>query len=112
MARRDLVVREIRSMPGAWCPEIEGAFYATVRLPIDDCDRFCQWLLESFEYEGQTVLLAPATGFYATPGLGKDEVRIAYVLGCDRLEAAMKVIRAALESYPGRTETAKSFAKA
>jgi aspartate aminotransferase len=85
-------------------PQINGAFYATVRLPIDDSDRFCQWLLESFNHNGKTVMLAPATGFYSTPGAGTDEVRIAYVLRAERLEAAMDVLEAALAVYPGRRE--------
>ena len=84
-------------------PKIEGAFYATVRLPIDDCDKFCQWLLEDFRHEGRTVMLAPASGFYETKGLGKDEVRFAYVLGLDRLSLAMDALEVALKAYPGRT---------
>lgn len=102
-ARRDLLVSELRSMAGVLCPQIDGAFYATVRLPIDDSDRFCQWLLEEFSYEGKTVMLAPATGFYETEGLGKDEVRIAYVLHRGDLEMAMECLRHALATYPGRT---------
>jgi aspartate aminotransferase len=73
------------------------------RLPIDDADIFCQWLLESFEYEKQTVMLAPATGFYGTKGLGKNEVRLAYVLNSESLEAAMDCLEQALQVYPGRT---------
>jgi len=103
MARRDLLVKELRSMDGVLCPDVDGAFYATVRLPIDDGDRFSQWLLESFEHDGETVMLAPAAGFYATPGAGRDEVRIAYVLGCEKLAKAMACLRAALSTYPGRT---------
>jgi aspartate aminotransferase len=102
-ARRDVVSTELAKIKGTRCPQIDGAFYATVRLPIDDCDKFCLWLLESFSYEGATVMLAPATGFYATPGLGLDEVRVAYVLNCDDLRASMKVLREALKVYPGRT---------
>ncbi|MGE0002292.1 MAG: pyridoxal phosphate-dependent aminotransferase [Fimbriimonadaceae bacterium] len=100
-SRRDLLVERIRAIPGAVCPEIEGAFYAMVRLPIDDSDRFCQWLLEDFVYEGASVMLAPGSGFYATPGGGKDEVRIAYVLGRERLTRAMDALEAALAAYPG-----------
>jgi aspartate aminotransferase len=100
--RRDTLVRRLSSMDGVLCPPIGGAFYATVRLPIDDSDRFCQWLLESFAHEGRTVMLAPASGFYATPGGGKDEVRIAYVLDSSRIEQAMDVLEAALAAYPGR----------
>jgi len=101
--RRDLITERLRLVPGALCPRIDGAFYATVRLPIDDADRFCRWLLEEFTHEGQTVMLAPATGFYGTPGLGRDEVRIAYVLNQDRLGEAMTCLEAALHVYPGRT---------
>jgi aspartate aminotransferase len=108
MARRDLLVKRLNEMPGVFCPNPGGAFYAIARLPIDDADRFCQWLLESFSYEGQTVMLAPATGFYGTPGLGKDEVRLAYVLNLEAIDAAMDCLEKALENYPGKTETKKS----
>ncbi|MDL2320656.1 pyridoxal phosphate-dependent aminotransferase, partial [Alistipes sp. OttesenSCG-928-B03] len=81
-----------------------GAFYATVKLPIDNCDKFAQWLLEDFAYEGQTVMVAPATGFYSSPELGHDEVRIAYVLKIDDLKAAAKCLEEALKVYPGRTK--------
>jgi aspartate aminotransferase len=100
--RRDLLVGRLRRMPGVFCPDIQGAFYATVRLPIDDADVFCEWILRDFDVNGWTVMMAPATGFYATPGLGKDEVRIAYVLNCDKMDAAMDVLEAALLAYPGR----------
>ena len=103
MARRDLLVRRLNSMPGVYCPNPGGAFYAMARLPIDDCDRFCQWLLESFHYNNETVMLAPATGFYSTPGLGKNEVRLAYVLNLESLDAAMDCLQHALEQYPGKT---------
>lgn len=103
MARRDLLLGRLARIPGVRVPKIEGAFYATVRLPIDDCDRFCQWLLEDFRHEGRTVMLAPASGFYETKGLGKDEVRFAYVLGLDRLNLAMNALEVALKVYPGRT---------
>jgi aspartate aminotransferase len=103
MARRDLLVRRLNSMPGVYCPNPGGAFYAMARLPIDDCDRFCQWLLESFHYNNETVMLAPATGFYSTPGLGKNEVRLAYVLNIESLDAAMDCLQHALEQYPGKT---------
>src|SRR5690606_14147635 len=82
--RRDLLVRRLRAMPGVVCPDIDGAFYATVRLPIEDSDDFAQWLLEHFDHNGKTVMVAPATGFYETPGLGRNEVRIAYVLNEQR----------------------------
>lgn len=101
MRRRDLLVERLRAIPGTVCPNVQGAFYAMVRLPIDDCDRFCQWLLEDFQHNGATVMLAPGSGFYATPGGGKDEVRIAYVLNCERLARAMDILEAALAAYPG-----------
>lgn len=101
-ARRDLMLSRLNKMPGVFCPNPGGAFYAIARLPIDDADQFCQWLLEKFEYLGQTVMLAPATGFYGTPGLGRDEVRLAYVLNLDALNKAMDVLEQALQQYPGR----------
>lgn len=107
-ARRDLLVSRLNAMPGVFCPRPGGAFYAMARLPIDDCDKFCQWLLESFSYKDQTVMLAPATGFYGTKGLGTNEVRLAYVLNLDSINAAMDCLENALQVYPGRTE--KSYA--
>lgn len=104
-ARRDLLVRRLNAMPGVFCPKPGGAFYAIARLPIDDSDQFCQWLLESFSYKGKTVMLAPATGFYGTQGLGKNEVRLAYVLNQHDLNEAMDCLEAALQQYPGRVET-------
>lgn len=106
MARRDLLVRRLNAIPGVYCPKPGGAFYAIARLPIDDADRFCQWLLESFAYNNQTVMLAPATGFYGTPGLGVNEVRLAYVLNLESIDAAMDCLGKALEVYPGRTPVA------
>ena len=100
--RRDLVVSALNKMDGVFCPNPGGAFYAVVRLPIDDSDKFCQWMLEEFSYEGQTVMMAPATGFYSTPGAGKNEVRIAYVLKKEDLTAAMKCLKEALLVYPGK----------
>ncbi len=87
---------------GVTCPNPGGAFYAIARLPIDNSDKFCQWLLESFSYNGQTLMLAPATGFYGTPGLGKDEVRLAYVLNVNDLNSAMDCLQQALKEYPGK----------
>ncbi len=101
-ARRNCIVELLNKIPGVYCPMPKGAFYATVRLPIDDCDRFAQWLLEDFSYEGQTVMVAPATGFYSTKGLGLDEVRIAYVLKLEDIRAAVKCLEEALKVYPGR----------
>lgn len=100
--RRNVVVNAINKMEGCFCPNPGGAFYAVARLPIDDSDRFCQWLLEDFAYKGQTVMLAPATGFYSTKGRGKDEVRISYVLNINDLKSAMKCMEEGLKVYPGR----------
>ncbi|HSR38274.1 MAG TPA: aminotransferase class I/II-fold pyridoxal phosphate-dependent enzyme, partial [Phnomibacter sp.] len=102
LRRRDLLVRRLNAMEGVYCPNPGGAFYAMAKLPIDDSDRFCQWLLEEFSHNGQTVMLAPATGFYGTPGLGKQEVRLAYVLNLEAIDAAMDCLEAALKVYPGR----------
>ena len=91
-------------MEGVYCPKPSGAFYCMAQLPIDDSDKFCQWLLEKFEYHGKTVMLAPATGFYSRPELGVKQVRIAYVLNLESLKAAMKCLEEALKVYPGRTK--------
>jgi aspartate aminotransferase len=101
--RRDFMVEALNKMEGVVCPKPKGAFYTVVKLPVDDADKFAQWLLESFAHKNQTVMLAPASGFYATPGLGKDEVRIAYVLKIEDLKNAMETLEAALKQYPGRT---------
>jgi aspartate aminotransferase len=108
MARRDLLVSRLNKIPGVFCPKPGGAFYAMAKLPIDDSDKFCQWLLESFSYKDQTVMLAPATGFYGTKDLGKNEVRLAYVLNLEAINAAMDCLEKALQQYPGKQE--KSFA--
>lgn len=100
--RRDTIVKRLNNIPGVFCPNPGGAFYAMASLPIDDCDTFCQWLLESFSHEGATVMLAPATGFYSTPGLGTNEVRLAYVLNVDSINKAMDCLEKALEVYPGK----------
>jgi aspartate aminotransferase len=100
--RRDTIVKRLNAIPGVFCPNPGGAFYAMARLPIDDCDKFCQWLLESFSYEGATVMLAPATGFYSTPGRGTNEVRLAYVLNAEAINKAMDCLEKALEVYPGK----------
>lgn len=107
LKRRNALVKRLNAMPGVFCPNPGGAFYAMARLPIDNGDRFCQWLLESFSYNKQTVMLAPASGFYGTPGLGNNEVRLAYVLNVDAINAAMDCLEKALEQYPGRVEIEK-----
>ena len=100
--RRDTLVKRLNQIPGVFCPNPGGAFYAMASLPIDDTDVFCQWLLESFNYNGATLMLAPATGFYGTEGLGKNEVRLAYVLNVEAINNAMDCLEKALEIYPGR----------
>lgn len=100
--RRDTIVKRLNAIPGVFCPNPGGAFYAMAKLPIDDSDKFCQWLLESFNYNNETVMLAPATGFYSTPGLGKQEVRLAYVINVNAINAAMDCLEKALEVYPGK----------
>lgn len=104
IARRDYVIESLNKMQGVFCPKPSGAFYCIARLPIDNADTFCQWLLESFAHQGQTVMLAPATGFYSTPGAGLNEVRIAYILKIEDLKGAMLCLEEALKVYPGRTE--------
>ncbi|MDI9339032.1 MAG: pyridoxal phosphate-dependent aminotransferase [Sediminibacterium sp.] len=104
IARRDYVIESLNKMQGVFCPKPSGAFYCIARLPIDNADTFCQWLLESFTHQGQTVMLAPATGFYSTPGAGLNEVRIAYILKIEDLKGAMLCLEEALKVYPGRTE--------
>lgn len=110
LLRRNLLVSRLNAMPGVFCPNPGGAFYAIAKLPIDDSDKFCQWLLEEFSYNNQTVMLAPATGFYGTAGLGKNEVRLAYVLNLDALNAAMDCLEKALEVYPGKVKTEEKAA--
>lgn len=102
--RRDFLIEALNKMEGVFCPKPSGAFYCIARLPIDNADKFCQWLLESFEHEGQTVMLAPATGFYSTAGSGINEVRLAYVLKIESLKSAMICLEKALKVYPGRTQ--------
>lgn len=100
--RRNIMVDGLNAIEGVYCPKPKGAFYCVARFPVEDADDFCQWLLESFDYEGQTVMMAPCSGFYATKGLGKEEVRIAYVLEKGALKSALKCIEEALKVYPGR----------
>jgi aspartate aminotransferase len=101
-ARRNFMVEALNKIQGVYCPKPKGAFYSVVKLPVDDADTFAQWLLEEFEYNNQTVMVAPASGFYSTPGSGKNEVRIAYVLKIDDLKNAMETLAEALKVYPGR----------
>ncbi len=103
IARRDYMVEALNQMPGVYCPKPRGAFYTVVKLPVDNADRFAQWLLEDFEYKNQTVMIAPASGFYSTPGSGRNEARIAYVLKIEDLKNAMETLAHALVKYPGRT---------
>ncbi len=103
IARRDFVIDSLNKMDGVFCPKPSGAFYCIAKLPIDNADKFCQWLLEDFNLNQQTVMLAPATGFYSTPGAGIDEVRIAYVLNLNDLKNAMDCLQEALKVYPGKT---------
>ncbi len=101
--RRKYLIDGLNRIPGVYTPIPMGAFYTVARLPIDDCDKFCAWLLNEFEYEGQTVMMAPATGFYTEKDKGKNEVRVAYVLEKEELAKALNVLKKALEVYPGRT---------
>ena len=101
--RRKFLVDRINRIPGCYTPIPMGAFYTVVKLPVDDAEKFCIWCLTEFEHEGQTVFMAPASGFYATPGMGRDEVRMAYVLNREDIGKAMDTLEKALEAYPGRT---------
>lgn len=101
--RRNTLVDGLNKIPGVYCPVPGGAFYVVARLPIDHADKFCQWMLEEFSYKNNTVMMAPATGFYSTKGQGEQEVRMAYVLRQEDLEQALECIEKALEVYPGRT---------
>jgi len=102
--RRKCLIDGLNRIPGVYSPIPMGAFYTVAKLPVDDSDKFCAWCLSDFEYEGQTVFMAPASGFYTTPGSGINEVRIAYVLKKEDLTRALFVLQKALEAYPGRTE--------
>ncbi len=101
-SRRDLLKASLDQIEGVVCPEVNGAFYAMVRLPVANSEDFCQWMLEEFSYEGSTVMMAPGAGFYATPGNGSDEVRIAYVLNCEDLKKAMECLKHGLIAYANR----------
>ena len=102
-ARRDTLVNGLNKIEGVFCPNPGGAFYVIAKLPIDNADKFCQWMLEKFSYNNETVMMAPATGFYSTPGAGSNEVRLAYVLNQDDLKKALVCLEKGLEEYPGRT---------
>ena len=102
IARRNCLVEGLNKIPGVYCPMPMGAFYTVSKLPVEDIDDFCRWCLEEFNYEGETVMMAPASGFYATPGLGKNEVRMAYVLKIEDLKRALVVLEKALEAYNAR----------
>lgn len=102
--RRNCLIDELNKLHGVYSPIPMGAFYTVARLPIDDSDRFCEWCLNEFEYEGETVMLAPASGFYSESGLGRNEVRIAYVLEKHELKRAIKILGKALEAYPHRVD--------
>jgi len=100
--RRNIMVDGLNSIPGVFCPKPSGAFYCVAQFPVDDAEKFCQWLLEVFNYKGQTVMMAPANGFYSTPGAGKNEARIAYVLNKESLRNAVECLEEALKVYPGK----------
>ena len=106
--RRNILVDGLNSIEGVYCPKPGGAFYAMAELPVDSAERFCAWILEEFEFKGATVMMAPAEGFYATKGLGKREVRLAYVLEIPKLKLAIEVLEKALEAYPGRMDVEAS----
>lgn len=105
-SRRDILYAALKGMPGVVCDEPKGAFYVVAKLPVDDAEKFVIWMLRDFDVEGETVMMAPAEGFYATPGLGKNEARLAYVLKKEDLSRAMDILKAGLEAYPGRVQAA------
>ena len=102
--RRKCLIDGLNRIPGVYSPIPMGAFYTVAKLPVDDSEKFCRWCLEEFNYEGETVMMAPASGFYTTPGAGRNQVRIAYVLNKDDLARSLLVLRKALEAYPGRED--------
>ena len=102
--RRKCLIDGLNRIPGVYSPIPMGAFYTVAKLPVDDSDKFCRWCLEEFSYEGETVMMAPASGFYTTPGAGRNQVRIAYVLKREDLQRALFILQKALEAYPGRTK--------
>lgn len=102
--RRKTLIDGLNRIPGVYSPIPMGAFYTVAKLPVDDSEKFCRWCLADFNYEGETVMMAPASGFYTTPGAGKNQVRIAYVLKKEDLQRALVVLKKALEQYPGRVD--------
>ena len=103
VSRRDLLIEGLNKIEGVICPKPKGAFYAIAQLPVDDADKFAQWLLEDFELDGETIMVAPATGFYSTPNTGTNQVRIAYVLNKESLQKSIDILEAALKVYPGKS---------
>jgi aspartate aminotransferase len=101
--RRDLLIEGLNKIEGVICPKPKGAFYCIAQLPVDNSDKFAQWLLEEFDYKGKTLMIAPAAGFYSTPNTGNNQVRIAYVLNQEALSQAIICLKKALDIYPGRT---------
>jgi aspartate aminotransferase len=110
-SRRDTLVSALNKIDGVYCPNPGGAFYVVAKLPIDNADKFCQWMLETFSYNNQTVMMAPATGFYSSPGAGYNEVRMAYVLKNEDLQNAMICLEEALKVYPGRMVNSEQLAE-
>lgn len=104
LTRRNFIVKSLNSIPGVFCPNPKGAFYVMAKLPVDDAEKFCEWMLKDFHYHEQTVMLAPGAGFYSYSGQGKQEVRLAYVLNIQDLKKAMKCLEVALHEYPGRSK--------
>ena len=101
VSRRDLLIEGLNAIEGVICPKPKGAFYAIAQLPVDDADKFAQWILEDFDLDGETIMVAPASGFYSTPNIGINQVRIAYVLNKESLQTSIKILEAALKVYPG-----------
>ncbi len=102
--RRDTLYNALKEIPGVICEQPKGAFYVVVKMPVDDAEKFVIWMLQNYDINGETMMAAPAEGFYGTPGLGKNEARLAYVLNNEDLVKAMKILKGALEAYPGRVE--------
>lgn len=109
LERRNYIIKELNDIPGVFCPTPKGAFYCMAKLPVDDAEKFSMWMLEEFEYKKQTVMLAPASGFYYNTDLGKQEVRIAYVLNIKDLKSAITCLRKGLEAYPGKIKVKKDL---